>query len=207
MHYVMNPKRKARKAKARKAAKSPAPSVVVVERPKTAVKRKSKKRGSRTAKYARKAGRKARRAYRAAGMTGIVAQLIPAGIGAAGALAAKVALGYLPIPPALKTPTMTPVLTGGLAIAAGMLLRKVLPAKTVDTAVAGALTVVLYDVARNMLLSANPAMPGLSEYGDSLVSLGYVGAGDNVGVGEYVNTIGNMPVSVPSYEAVGEYVN
>lgn len=123
--------------------------------------------------------------------------IIPAGIGAAGALGLDVLLGVLPIPVALQSPTLRPVLRIAGAIGLGYLASMVAGKSIGEQVTAGAITVTLYDVLKGVVQQAVPSIP-LSGYD---YDLGYMSpalqAGDSLSeyvsgmdLNEYVNGMG-----------------
>jgi hypothetical protein len=130
--------------------------------------------------------------------------LIPSAVGGAGALALDVAVAALPLPPAMKTGPMAPIVKVAGAVGLGMLAGQFLGRKTGEQVAAGALTVTIYNFARVTLnrLSGGK-IPGLAMYPDGYLNayvsdaevpeLGYEGSG--MQVGEYVS-----PDGVEGYE-------
>lgn len=189
-----------RKPAARPAAKRSAPRAA--PRPK---KRTSARRGRggwpiTSATAASRAGR-ALRHRRPNPIGGFVKDtLMPSVVGGAGALALDVAVGMLPLPPALKSGPMAPLVKAAGAVGIGMLAGQFLGRRTGEQVAAGALTVTVYNVARMMLVKAsNGRIPGLSGYVDEYVSeyvdsgppqLGYESSGGQVGDGDVVEMAG-----------------
>lgn len=189
-----------RKPAARPAAKRSAPRAA--PRPK---KRTSARRGRggwpiTSAAAASRAGR-ALRHRRPNPIGGFVKDtLMPSVVGGAGALALDVAVGMLPLPPALKSGPMAPLVKAAGAVGIGMLAGQFLGRRTGEQVAAGALTVTVYNVARMMLVKAsNGRIPGLSGYVDEYVSeyvdsgppqLGYESSGGQVGDGDVVEMAG-----------------
>lgn len=125
--------------------------------------------------------------------------LMPSVVGGAGALALDVAMGMLPLPPALKSGPMAPLVKAAGAVGLGMIAGKALGRRTGEQVAAGALTVTVYNVARMMLVKASGGrIPGLSGYVDEYVSeyvdpsaqLGYESSGGQVGDGDVVEMAG-----------------
>jgi len=189
-----------RKPAARPAAKRSAPRAA--PRPK---KRTSARRGRggwpiTSATAASRAGR-ALRHRRPNPIGGFVKDtLMPSVVGGAGALALDVAVGMLPLPPALKSGPMAPLVKAAGAVGIGMLAGQFLGRRTGEQVAAGALTVTVYNVARMMLVKAsNGRIPGLSGYVDEYVSeyvdyappqLGYESSGGQVGDDDTVEMAG-----------------
>lgn len=189
-----------RKPAARPAAKRSAPRAA--PRPK---KRTSARRGPggwpiTSAAAASRAGR-ALRHRRPNPIGGFVKDtLMPSVVGGAGALALDVAVGMLPLPPALKSGPMAPLVKAAGAVGLGMIASKALGRRTGEQVAAGALTVTVYNVARMMLVKASGGrIPGLSGYVDEYVSeyvdyappqLGYESSGGQVGYDDTVEMAG-----------------
>lgn len=189
-----------RKPAARPAAKRSAPRAA--PRPK---KRTSARRGPggwpiTSATAASRAGR-ALRHRRPNPIGGFVKDtLMPSVVGGAGALALDVAVGMLPLPPALKSGPMAPLVKAAGAVGLGMIASKALGRRTGEQVAAGALTVTVYNVARMMLVKASGGrIPGLSGYVDEYVSeyvdyappqLGYESSGGQVGYDDTVEMAG-----------------
>lgn len=116
-------------------------------------------------------------------MNGILkGTIMPAAVGATGALALDVAYGYAsPYLPAFlqnKWATLAVKIAGAIGI--GMVAGKFLGRERGRVATLGAATVVVYGAAKSALSSAMPTLPGLSGYADfvdySVGSRGGVGA-------------------------------
>lgn len=90
--------------------------------------------------------------------------IVPALIGAGGAMALDVAWASLPLPDSLKTGTFAPFTRIGGAIGIGWLVGMVAGKRYGAIAGAGALTVTLYDLAKPYIASAIPSIPGLGYY-------------------------------------------
>jgi hypothetical protein len=109
-------------------------------------------------------------------------QLIPAAVGGAGAVIDDLLVNFLPLPAQFKTGWMRHVTKAIGAVLIGYIGGMFLTKRTADQLGAGAMTVVGYNVAREMMAQFVPAIPlgeyldpGLSEYLDP--ALGYYGAG------------------------------
>lgn len=122
--------------------------------------------------------------------------LMPSVVGGAGALALDVAIGALPLPPALKTGPMAPLVKVAGAVGLGMLASKMVNRRIGEQIAAGALTVQVYNFAKAQLIKLGAGkIPGLSMYpdgymgeyvsGSEMPSLGYTDSG--MQVGEYVD--------------------
>jgi len=113
--------------------------------------------------------------------------LMPATVGAVGALGLDVVLGYLPLPPMLQTGVMKSVTRIAGAVGLGMIAGAVSNRRVGEQVAAGAITVTLYDLIKGWAQTAMPNLPlsGTEEY----PVLSYAGAGETVGmyVGEEQN--------------------
>lgn len=113
--------------------------------------------------------------------------LMPSAIGAAGALGLDILIGFLPLPPNLKTGPLRTVVkiagAVGLGVVAGMLVKK----STAEQIAAGAITVALYDTLKGMVQVAMPTLQlGENDIFTEYPSLAYAGAGQTVdGMGVY----------------------
>ena len=108
--------------------------------------------------------------------------IVPGAIGAGGALALDVAMGYLKpmLPPTLQTGWINTGVKVAGAIALGMVAGRFLGRERGRIVTLGALTVVSYGVLKEMLASAG--LPGLAGYADyTPYRMGaYMGAGTAV---------------------------
>lgn len=104
-------------------------------------------------------------------MKGIInGYLIPAGIGATGALALDVGLSYLPLPTTLQTGLPNAAVKVAGALALGYASGKVLGRERGKAVAAGALTVVAYNLLKGLVKQYAPSIPGLSgDYSDMQV--------------------------------------
>jgi hypothetical protein len=109
-------------------------------------------------------------------------QVIPAAIGGAGAVLNDMVVNMLPLPVNFKSGWMRHISKAVGAIAIGYLGGLFLAKKTADQLGAGAMTVVGYNVVRDLAAQFAPQLPlgeyldtGLGEYLDP--ALGYYGAG------------------------------
>ena len=98
----------------------------------------------------------------------ITSQLTAAGIGAAGAIGLNVALSFIPLPDALKTGYVRHGVRLASALVLSMLAKKFLGAKPwINTATAGALTVIVYDIGKAVIQTASPEIGArLGEFED-----------------------------------------
>ena len=96
-------------------------------------------------------------------VSGITNQLMPAAYGAAGAIALDVALGYIPLPAMLQSgyAKSATKIVGALGI--GWLARKFLRGKGSAVA-AGALTVAVYGLMKQVIVQFAPSVKGVGDY-------------------------------------------
>jgi len=112
--------------------------------------------------------------------------LMPSAIGAAGALGLDVLIGFLPLPPNLKTGPMRSVVRIAGAVALGIVAGMVVKKETAANIAAGAVTVTLYDVLKGAVQTAMPTLQlGETDIFTEYPSLAYASAGETVG--EYVS--------------------
>ncbi len=128
----------------------------------------------------------------------IRSQVLPAGLGAAGALALDAAYAYLPIPPNLKTGPLAPVVKIGVVGLLGATVSHFAPQKQVrfvHTAVTAAITVIAYGFLKSQLQNAMPNLR-LGEFVEDdticpipgVTPLSYYQAGQFIpGINEYVS--------------------
>lgn len=111
-------------------------------------------------------------------------QVMPAAIGGTGAVLNDIIVNMLPLPPQFKTGWMRHVSKAIGAVAIGILSGFMLQKKTANQLGAGAMTVVGYNVVRDLAAQFAPQIP-LGEYLDMPLGeyldpqLGYYGAGLN----------------------------
>jgi len=139
---------------------------------------------------ARSTRRRARR--NPIGMGGVMGMLTGAVWGAGGAFAVNYAFNMLPLPATMKTGMMGTVSQLGLAVALGMLGKKVI-GRNAGKMAEGAMTVTVFQALQNML----PVSAG----GTSVAGLGYMSPGLNAGGSMLPN------MSVPNFAGMGEYVS
>jgi hypothetical protein len=97
-------------------------------------------------------------------IAGIVpTKVIPAAVGAAGALALDMGWGYLPIPASLATGPLAPVARIAGALALGYAAKFVAGDKYAEEVTVGAITVTVYDLAKTWMQANVPSVP-LSAY-------------------------------------------
>lgn len=129
--------------------------------------------------------------------------LMPSVMGAAGALGINMAIGFLPLPPMMKTGPMRTLTTIVGAAAIGAVASNFVKRETAQQAVAGAITISLY----NLLVGYMPANIQAMTVGENdatiheYPSIGYAGAGYTVdgNTGAYVDSgvglyVGDSPV-------------
>lgn len=136
---------------------------------------------------------------------GILGQFVPAAYGAGGALALNLGLSYLPLPDMLKTGWARHAVRAAGAIGVGMLAKKFLGEKGRFMGF-GALTVVLYDVAKQVLNTAAPEVGArLGEFEDvSLSDEGFIDAASPIrGVSAYLQ---GDPDDNDGVDGVGAYL-
>ena len=115
------------------------------------------------------------------GLKGIVAnQLMPALIGGAGAVGNDMLFNIVPLPVMLKIGPMRHLGKAATALAIGFVASFFAKKKTADTIAIGALTVVGYNVVRDLVSRFAPGI-AMGEYLDP--GLGYYGAGLDPGAG------------------------
>lgn len=154
-------------------------------------KRRKRARRSRASlhvnpKRRKSSGRRRRRLHRnprraAAGGRGMIGQaksllagnLMPAALGAAGALGVDIAWAFAPVPAAIKSGPAAPLVKILGAVGLGMLVSKFANRRFGQAMVAGYLTVTAYDMAKKLVAKAIPTLP-LAEYP---YDLGYTQAG------------------------------
>jgi len=182
--WMVNPKRKKRRAKARvrrNPTRRRARAVMAGARKRVRRRiRRNPVAHTRRHHSFKMAHRKHRRRIRRnpRGMVkGFVGEtLIPSLVGAGGALGMNIALGY--ITPMLPTSLQSGMLNTGVklvgAVGMGFAAGKVMGRKVGEQVAVGAVTVVLYQAIKSMLATAAPSLPGLS-------GLEYYSAGMNAG--------------------------
>lgn len=88
-------------------------------------------------------------------VSGIVGQVVPAALGAAGGLALNIGLSYLPLPDVLKTGWARHGVRLVGALGLGYAARKFLGARG-NAVAAGALTIVVYDIFKQVIAGVSP---------------------------------------------------
>lgn len=133
--------------------------------------------------------------------------LMPAAIGGIGAVGLDVILAMLPLPAAVKTGPMKPIAKIAGAVGIGMIASMVAGRKFGEQVTAGAVTVTLYEIIKELVQKAMPTLPlTLKEYDDDL---SYIQSGqvlqDN-GVSAYISddTISEYDTN---YDEMSAYVS
>ena len=153
----------------------------------------------RTTTRRRRRSPAARRSYRRASNpklprfnTIINNQVMPALVGGAGAVLDDILVNVVPLPANWKTGNMRHVTKAVGAIAIGYVGAMFLPRKTANELGAGAMTVVGYNVVRDLAARFAPQLPlggyletGMGEYLDPASGLGYYGAGLNPNASQF----------------------
>jgi hypothetical protein len=176
---LINPRK--RRATKRKAAttkrRTKRKTAVTVRSNPTPVRRR------RTLKTVAKRSRRIRR--NPIGMGGVMGMLTDAAIGGVGAVGVNFLFDKLPVPVNYKTGVMGAAAKAAVAVAVGTFGKKLL-GNTASKMAAGALTVIAYDLARNLMPAPAIVLPAANVNG-----MGYIGSGMDAGylngVGEYVN--------------------
>lgn len=195
---LINPRKRRRKVKARvRRRKHRARSVTRIRRRRSIMAYSPNPRKRRRRSRSMRSRMRGLRGFSPAGF--VQGQLMPAGIGAVGALGLDVILNMLPLPVAFNTGYMRPVtrIAGavGIGIIAGMVTNK----RMGEQVAAGALTVTLYDLIKSFavvnfptLFTPNVTVAGMGMYPDN-DRLSYADAGmtvgnmnENASIGEYV---------------------
>jgi len=115
------------------------------------------RRRSRRRRVAAYVGR-ARRRFSSSGIGSFISQeMMPASVGAAGALALDLAWGYLPLPATLTSGPLAPVVRVAGAVGIGLLAQFAMGATFGRRVLNGALTVTMYDLGKGWLMDALPA--------------------------------------------------
>lgn len=136
---------------------------------------------------------------------GIMALAVPAGIGAASAVALDVALAYLPLPAAVQTGWGNMLAKIGLAIGAGFAIGHFSSKRTGALVAGGALTVYGYEAIKMALAPTLGAsvkgLSGLADFADySSVGVGAYMPG-NQGMGAYMNPAALLSAPAPKPSA------
>jgi hypothetical protein len=184
-------KRKSRAVKVTRVSINPRPRrrsssrAVVVSRP---ARRRSPRRYARAITYrARKGfgGRVRSTGLKIAGL--IPDKIIPAMVGAGGALLIDMGWGYIPIPAALQTGPLAPLTRIAAILAAGYLAKFVAGEKYAQEFTVGGLTVTIYDLAKTWMQTNVPSVP-LSAF---VGGMGYVNPARFSPMGAFVGGYGD----------------
>jgi hypothetical protein len=145
--------------------------------------------------------RRRRRSNPRFSLNSITSQMIPAAYGAGGAIALDIALGYIPLPARMKTGYAKHAVKIVGALGVGMLASKFLPgnAKAIGQ---GALTVAMYGLLKDVFVKFAPAVKGLGDYEEVVVS-----EYTNDGVGAYFPTENVMDPAPQMGAYMGDYVS
>lgn len=132
----------------------------------------------------------------------LLGQLVPAAYGAGGAIALNLALSYLPLPAMLQTgiPKQVTRLVGAMAV--GWAAQKFLGGERAKAIGMGALTVVVYDIVKGLILTASPDIGArLGDFEDvSLEDGGFVDPASPIrGFGAYLE-------NAPDTDGMGAYL-
>lgn len=213
---LLNPRKRRKSRKRRSPAQLAATrKLVALNRRRGGAKRRPAKRRTARRSPARRRNpvsyaaprRRRRRATGLAGLGGLPGLLMPAAMGATGALALDIAWGMLPIPAQFKTgPFIAPAVKIGGALGIGWLASMVATKKTADQVMVGAITVTIFNIARTFVANTFPQVT-LGNWNEE--TIGFVNAGQFQAdplIGEYVDGY------VPDYETresagMAEYVS
>jgi hypothetical protein len=133
----------------------------------------------------------------------LTAPLMPAVVGAGGAIANEVAFKFLPLPANLKTGMIGTLARAAVAVGVGMALDRVAGRRIASQMTAGALTVLAYGQLRSVLATAAPNLVGEYISGDD--EMGYYGAGTVLNA--IPGSLDQVPNSLSEDFSVGEYIS
>jgi hypothetical protein len=151
-------------------------------------------RRRRRARSAPARRRRYRRNPSARGFIGqLTAPLMPAVIGAGGAIANDIAWGFLPLPINLKSGYIGVAGKAVLAVGLGIALSRVIGQSNAKQMTAGALTVLAYQTLGPVVRGALPAAP----VGEYISGIGYAGAGQVLT--DMPSSLSNVPDSLREY--------
>lgn len=192
---LVNPRRRRRRASTKK-RRTRARTRVVYANP-TRPKRRRRRSGARRSRIGR-VTRRTRSGRSFVTSRGFINQtLLPAGVGAAGALGVDIAMGMLPVPDALRSGPLAPFVRLAAAVGIGFIATQVTNRRTGEAVAAGAVTVVMYDVIKGFVRQMAPNLP-MAGMDNEYAALDYINAG--LPVGEYVGS------SNGTVMPMGEYV-
>jgi hypothetical protein len=138
-------------------------------------------------------------------MGALTAPLMPAVVGAAGAIGNEVAFRFIPLPANLKTGMIGTLSRAVVAVGLGMALDRVMGRKMASQMTAGALTVLAYGQLKGILATAAPQL--INEY-ISDDDMGYYGAGTVLN--QIPDSLRDVPNSLSEeydFSGVGEYIS
>lgn len=158
--YVVNPRKRSKKSHAKKRR---APRARKAAAPK---RRRKARRSSSTVVATRRYKRNPR--FGGGLVNKVTGALVPAAIGAAGAIAVDVAMGYLPIPERFKTGPLRHVTNGLAAVGVGLASGFVLKPEQARQVMNGGLTVAIYKAGRDAVQKFAPKIT-LAELEDDYV--------------------------------------
>lgn len=138
---------------------------------------------------------------------GIMNALIPAGMGAAGAVALDLAMNYVPLPEQFQTPLWKNVARIVGAFGLGFAASYVIGKEKAKQVTLGALTVASYTVIRDLVAQNFPqlGLSGAETYDMSDLRMGYINPAPmltnarNGGMGAYMNSAPIPPSGVGAY--------
>lgn len=140
--------------------------IIVESNPKgraMAKRRRRKHRKTRKAKFFSNPRRRFRRNPRTPGASFLNNTLVPAAIGAAGAVGVDLLLGNMPMPWQFRRGPMLPLVRIGLALLVGAAVGAVSNREAGEEAAAGGVIVTLYGLGRNFFLARMPGF-GMARY-------------------------------------------
>lgn len=165
----------------------------------------------RTKRYARRAARRGGRILRGFSTGSVVPMVKSAGIGAAGAIGVDIAMGYATrvLPASVASPVAADggmnygyyATKGALAIALGVLGRRVISPSLASKMAEGSLTVTLYNAAKGFIPTGSVPMSGMGYPSSAMIARG----GNVRRISEYVNA-GGTNANRAMRREMGEYV-
>jgi hypothetical protein len=159
--------RRARKAATKKAAArkrgAAKKTIVVLSNPKGASMAKRRRRRAHKRHFLKNPRATKRRHFRKnpriPGASLFNNAIVPAAVGAAGALGVDLLMASVPLPQALRAGAFVPVVKIGVALLIGMAVGSVASREAGEEAAAGGIIVTLYGLARNFMLTRMPGVP------------------------------------------------
>lgn len=145
--------------------------------------RKRRRSSGRVRRYAARARSGYRRAVSGNIGSFLTQKILPAGVGAGGALALDMLWPQLPLPDSLKAGPLAPAVRIAGAVGIGMIGRMVGGKRFGEEAMGGALIVTLYDLAKGAIASNFPSLPmnGMGAFVDGYDQLGWMSPAQQVG--------------------------